>query len=55
MMKKLLKFTLLFFLLLNFFTIAKSEIIQGFCLVKRSDLDIAKLATEDYYRFLGKA
>ncbi len=54
MMKKLLKFTLLFFLLLNFFTIAKSEIIQGFCLVKRSDLDIAKLATEDYYRFLGK-
>tara|TARA_Y100000590_G_scaffold137650_1_gene157652 strand:+ start:506 stop:1744 length:1239 start_codon:yes stop_codon:yes gene_type:complete len=53
-MKKLLKFTLLFFLLLNFFTIAKSEIIQGFCLVKRSDLDIAKLATEDYYRFLGK-
>jgi hypothetical protein len=39
---------------LNFFTIAKSEIIEGFCLVKRSDLDIAKLATGDYYRFLGK-
>ena len=54
LMKKLSKFTLLFFLLLNFFTIAKSEIIEGFCLVKRSDLDIAKLATEDYYRFLGK-
>jgi len=53
-MKKLSKFTLLFFLLLNFFTIAKSEIIEGFCLVKRSDLDIAKLATGDYYRFLGK-
>ena len=53
-MKKISKFTLLFFLLLNFFTIAKSEIIEGFCLVKRSDLDIAKLATGDYYRFLGK-
>ena len=53
-MKKLSKFTLIFFLLLNFFTIAKSEIIEGFCLVKRSDLDIAKLATGDYYRFLGK-
>ena len=53
-MKKIYKFTLLFFLLLNFFTIAKSEIIEGFCLVKRSDLDIAKLATGDYYRFLGK-
>ena len=53
-MKKLSKFTLLFFLLLNFFTIAKSEIIEGFCLVKRSDLDITKLATGDYYRFLGK-
>ena len=54
LMKKLSKFTLIFFLLLNFFTIAKSEIIEGFCLVKRSDLDIAKLATGDYYRFLGK-
>ena len=54
-MKKISKFTLLIFLLLNFFTIAKSEIIEGFCLVKRSDLDIAKLATGDYYRFLGKA
>ena len=53
-MKKISKFTLLFFLLLNFFTVAKSEIIEGFCLVKRSDLDIAKLATGDYYRFLGK-
>ena len=53
-MKRLSKFTLIFFLLLNFFTIAKSEIIEGFCLVKRSDLDIAKLATGDYYRFLGK-
>ena len=53
-MKKISKFTLLIFLLLNFFTIAKSEIIEGFCLVKRSDLDIAKLATGDYYRFLGK-
>ena len=53
-MKKISRFTLLFFLLLNFFTIAKSEIIEGFCLVKRSDLDIATLATEDYYRFLGK-
>jgi len=53
-MKKISKFTLLIFLLLNFFTIAKSEIIEGFCLVKRSDLDIAKLATADYYRFLGK-
>ena len=53
-MKKISKFTLLFFLLLNFFTVAKSEIIEGFCLIKRSDLDIAKLATGDYYRFLGK-
>ena len=53
-MKKISKFTLLIFLLLNFYTIAKSEIIEGFCLVKRSDLDIAKLATGDYYRFLGK-
>jgi len=53
-MKKLSKFTLLFFFILNFFTIAKSEIIEGFCLVKRSDLEIAKIATGDYYRFLGK-
>ena len=54
LMKKLSKFTLLFFFILNFFTIAKSEIIEGFCLVKRSDLEIAKIATGDYYRFFAE-
>lgn len=48
---KLIIFTIF---LINFTTILKSEILEGFCLVKRSDLEIAKIAPEDYPRFLGK-
>ena len=51
MIKKI--FIILFFLS-NFINIAKSEIIEGYCLVERSDLEIAKLSLEDHYRFLGK-
>ena len=52
-MKNLAQATFIFFIL-NFLNIAKSEIIEGFCLVKRSDLEIAKIAKDDYSRFLGK-
>ena len=52
-MKNLAQITFIFFIL-NFLNIAKSEIIEGFCLVKRSDLEIAKIAKDDYSRFLGK-
>ena len=52
-MKKLSQVTFIFFLL-NFLNIAKSEIIEGYCLVKRSDLEMAKIAKDDYSRFLGK-
>ena len=48
---KLIIFTIF---LINFTTILKSEILEGFCLVKRSDLEIAKIAPDDYSRFLGK-
>ena len=51
MIKKI--FIILFFLS-NFINIAKSEIIEGYCLVERSDLEIAKLSLEDHYRFLEK-
>ena len=52
-MKSLIKVTLIFFIL-NFFNTAKSEILEGFCLVKKSDLEIAKIAPDDFPRFLGK-
>jgi len=52
-MKNLAQITFIFFIL-NFLNIAKSEIIEGFCLVKRSDLEIAKIASDDFPRFLGK-
>ena len=52
-MKSLIKVTLIFFML-NFFNTAKSEILEGFCLVKKSDLEIAKIAPDDFPRFLGK-
>ena len=52
-MKNLAQITIIFFIL-NFLNIAKSEIIEGYCLVKRSDLEIAKIAKDDYSRFLGK-
>ena len=52
-MRNLVQITFIFFIL-NFLNIAKSEIIEGFCLVKRSDLEIAKIAKDDYSRFLGK-
>ena len=52
-MNNLIRITLIFFIL-NFLNIAKSEILEGFCLVKRSDLEMAKIAKDDYSRFLGK-
>ena len=52
-MNNLIRVTLIFFIL-NFLNIAKSEILEGFCLVKRSDLEMAKIAKDDYSRFLGK-
>ena len=52
-MRNLAQITIIFFIL-NFLNIAKSEIIEGYCLVKRSDLEIAKIAKDDYSRFLGK-
>ncbi len=52
-MKNLIKFTLIFFIF-NFYNTAKSEILEGFCLVKKSDLEIAKIAPDDFPRFLGK-
>ena len=51
MKKRLLIFTII---LINFTTILKSEILEGFCLVELSDLKTAKIAPEDYARFLGK-
>ena len=54
---KLKNFHVLVFLTLflsNFISVAKSEIIEGFCLVKRSDLKAAKISEGDYSRFLGK-
>ena len=52
-MRNLAQIIIIFFIL-NFLNIAKSEIIEGYCLVKRSDLEIAKIAKDDYSRFLGK-
>ena len=52
-MKNFIRVTLIFFVL-NFLNIAKSEIIEGYCLVKLSDLKMAKIAKDDYSRFLGK-
>ena len=52
-MKNFIRVTLIFFVL-NLLNIAKSEIIEGYCLVKRSDLEMAKIAKDDYSRFLGK-
>ena len=52
-MNNLIRVTLIF-CILNFLNIAKSEILEGFCLVKRSDLEMAKIAKDDYSRFLGK-
>ena len=49
-MKKLSQVTFIFFIL-NFLNIAKSEIIEGYCLVKLSDLEMAKIAKDDYSRF----
>ena len=54
---KLKNFYVLVFLTLflsNFISVAKSEIIEGFCLVKRSDLKAANISEGDYSRFLGK-
>ena len=51
MKKRLLILTII---LINFTTTLKSEILEGFCLVELSDLKTAKIAPEDYPRFLGK-
>ena len=54
---KLKNFHVLIFLtlfLFNFISVAKSEIIEAFCLVKRSDLKAANISESDYSRFLGK-
>lgn len=51
MKKRLLILTII---LINFTTTLKSDILEGFCLVELSDLKTAKIAPEDYARFLGK-
>ena len=54
MKKKILTFIFLITVFSNYSNILKAEIIEGFCLVKRIDLEKAKLSPDDYFRFEGK-